>query len=134
MNEELSNKLLEDFPRLYRDRHDSSMQHGFVCGDGWFDLIYQLSLDIEAVAREYRLSPDSPEWPKCRQVKEKIGSLRFVVFANEQHLAMYERISELILTALNQSVKICEYFGKPGELVILHGISTLCPEHARQSG
>lgn len=133
MNEELSQKLLEDFPRLYRDRHDSSMQHGFECGDGWFVLIYQLSLDIEAVAREYGLSPNSPEWPKCRQVKEKLGSLRFVVFANEQHRAMHDRISELILTALNQSVKICEFCGKPGELVTRHGISTLCPEHARQS-
>ena len=117
MNEELSNKLLKDFPRLYRDRHESSMRRGFECGDGWFDLIYQLSLDIEAVAREYGLSPDSTEWPKCRQVKEKLGSLRFVVFANEQHRTMHDRISVLRLTALNQSVKTCECCEKSGELV-----------------
>lgn len=134
MNEELSRKLLDDFARLYRDRHNSSMQRGFECGDGWFDLIYQLSLDIEAVAREYGLSPDSPEWPKCRQVKEKLGSLRFVVFANEQHRAMYERISELINSAYECSSKTCEYCGKPGELVTNRGIAVLCPEHAWQSG
>ena len=134
MDEKLSEKLLDDFPFLYRDRNNSSMQYGFACGDGWFDLIYQLSLDIEAAARESGLSPDSPEWPRCRQVKEKFGSLRFVIFANERHRVMHNRISDLILTALNRSIEICEYCGKPGELIITHGIATLCPEHARQSG
>lgn len=81
MNEALSKKLLDDFPALFRDRNESSMQRGFECGDGWFDLIYKLSQDIECVAREGGLNPDSHEWPLCRQVKEKMGSLRFVVFA-----------------------------------------------------
>lgn len=133
MNEGLSKKLLNDFPRLYRDRNDSSMQYGFECGDGWFDLIYKLSQDVEAVARQSGLSPDSPEWPLCRQVKEKLGSLRFVVLATDKNHAMYERISELRIAALNQSGKTCEYCGNPGELVTRHGISTLCPEHASNS-
>ncbi len=133
MNEELSNKLLDDFPRLFRNRDQSSMQRGFECGDGWFELIYQLSRDIETVARESGLSPDSAEWPKCRQVKEKLGSLRFVVFATDQHRTMYKRISQLRLDALNQSAKTCECCGKPGELVTAHGISTLCLDHAIQT-
>ncbi len=133
MNEELSNKLLHDFPRLFRNRDQSSMQRGFECGDGWFELIYQLSRDIETVARESGLSPDAAEWPKCRQVKEKLGSLRFVVFATGQHRAMYERISELINSAYEQSTKTCECCGKPGELVTRHGISTLCLDHAGQT-
>lgn len=133
MNEELSKKLLDDFPKLFRNRHKTSMQHGFECGDGWFDLIYKLSQDIEAVARESGLSPDSPEWPLCRQVKEKFGSLRFVVFAVDGRAEFNERISKLKLAALNRSFQICEYCGKPGELVSDGGIATLCPEHVRQA-
>jgi hypothetical protein len=106
MNDEFSKKLLDDFPQLFRNRDTSSMQRGFECDDDWFDLIYQLSQDIENIALEYGLSPESPEWPRCRQVKEKFGSLRFVVFATDQHRAMYDRINELRQNALNQSVTI----------------------------
>lgn len=133
MSPELSTKLLTDFPRLYRNRQESSMQYGFACGDGWFDLIYKLSKDIAAVARKSGLSPDSPEWPLCRQVKEKLGSLRFVVFAVDERLELYERISELRLIALNQSFQICEYCGKPGELITECCIATMCPECARRA-
>lgn len=131
MNEALSKKLLNDFPKLFRNPHETSMQRVFECGDGWFDLIYKLCQDIEAAARESGLSPDSPEWPLCRQVKEKMGSLRFIVFAVDGYPGLNERISELRLAALNQSLQICEYCGKPGEFV-QDRLATLCPEHARQ--
>ena len=35
MNEALTKKLLDDFSRLFRDRNESPMQHGFEYGDGW---------------------------------------------------------------------------------------------------
>ena len=133
MNEVLSNKLLDDFPLLFRNRHETSIQRGFECGDGWFELIYKLSQDIETVARESGLSPDSPEWPLCRQVKEKMGSLRFVVFAINRLTEVNERISELRVTALNRSLQICEQCGKPGELVTEGCIATLCREHAHHT-
>lgn len=125
MNEAMAKKLFDDFPRLYRDRDETSMQRGFECGDGWFDLIYKLSQDIEAVAREIGLKPDSPNWPKCRQVKEKLGTIRFYVFNCHD-----ERIRELIDSAYEQSCKTCEFCGKPGELVTDGGIATMCPDHA----
>lgn len=90
------------------------MQRGFECGDGWFDLIYKLSQDIEAVAREGGLNPESSVWPLCGQVKEKMGALRFVVFAVTEHRDSYERIGELRLAALNRSLQICEQCGQPG--------------------
>lgn len=108
MNDALSKKLFDDFPRLFRHRSESSMQRGIECGDGWFDLIYKLSEDIEAAARESGLSSDDPAWPLCRQVKEKFGSLRFVVFAVEGHPELSERISDLRADALNKSLQICE--------------------------
>lgn len=125
MNEAMTKKLFDDFPRLYRDRDETSMQRGFECGDGWFDLIYKLSQDIEAVAREIGLKPDSPEWPKCRQVKEKLGTIRFYVFNCHD-----KRIRELIDSAYEQSCKTCEFCGKPGELVTDGGIATMSPDHA----
>lgn len=128
MNEALSKKLFDDFPRLYRDRDETSMRRGFECGDGWFDLIYKLSQDIEAVARETGLKPDSPDWPLCRQVKEKFGTIRFYVFN-----CLDERIRELIGSAYEQSCKICEYCGKPCERATDGGIAAMCPDHARQA-
>ncbi len=132
MNEELTQKLFKDFPSLYRDRNKTSMQRGFECGDGWFDLVYRLSQDIEAVARESGLYPGSPDWPLCRQVKEKMGSLRFIVFAVEEYKRVYERIGELRHAAQTRSLQICERCGKPGKLVKDGYIATLCTEHAMQ--
>jgi hypothetical protein len=131
MNEVLSKKLRDDFPRLFRNRNSSSLLRGFECGEGWFELIYRLAQDIEAVAREGGLSPASPEWPQCRQVKEKTGSLRFVVFALEGHEEVSGRIRDLVAGAQEQSLHICEQCGQPGALVSEGGIATLCSEHAR---
>jgi hypothetical protein len=125
MNERLTRKLLDDFPKLYRDRNDTPMQRGFACGDGWFDLIYKLSHDIEAVAREIGLQPDTPAWPKCLQVKEKLGGIRYRIFN-----CTNDHISELIDSAYEQSLKTCEYCGKTGKLITDGRITTMCPEHA----
>ena len=42
---------MQTFPLLYADRHQSmqttAMCWGFSCGDGWFDIIWQLSLKLE---------------------------------------------------------------------------------------
>ena len=112
MDAALEIQLLEEFPQLFRGSHESSMQRGFECGDGWFELIYKLAQDIESVARENGLSPDSQEWPQCRQVKSKMGSLRFVVFAVKGYEDMNERISELRNVVLNQSFQIPECCNK----------------------
>jgi hypothetical protein len=103
MRDELQKKLFDDFPHLYRNRNESSMQRGFECGDGWYDLIYTLSRDIEKAANEIGLKPDSPDWPMCRQVKEKFGSLRFYVFNCHD-----ERIRSLIDVAYERSCETGE--------------------------
>lgn len=126
MNAELTQSLFDAFPRLFRNRQETSMQYGFDCGDGWFDLIYKLSQDIEAVARENGVSPDLPEWPWCRGVKQKFGSLRFHVFGNN------ERIYKLRYAASIQSFQICEHCGAPGQLLMADDLRVLCLEHAKQ--
>src|SRR6267143_3781240 len=51
MNSELTQRLVKRFPVLYQD-YDSPMSQtcmcwGFEHGDGWFEIIWQLSLAIE---------------------------------------------------------------------------------------
>jgi len=52
MNQELTQRLVKRFPILYQN-YSSPMTHtcmcwGFEHGDGWFEIIWQLSLAIEA--------------------------------------------------------------------------------------
>lgn len=51
MTPELDKKLVKRFPVLYQDRNSPMTQTcmcwGFDCGDGWFEILWQLSLAIE---------------------------------------------------------------------------------------
>lgn len=114
MNKRNTEKLYKDFPELYKQRFlpmtQSCLCFGIETGNGWFDLIYDLSkkltelnIGIEAV-----------------QVKEKFGGLRFYTnFYSEQS-------NKLIEEAENKSYKICEICGNPGEPNDNGWISTLC--------
>jgi len=80
MNKDSAEKLHSDFPKLYRDKgNKASMGCGFYCGDGWFQLIYDLSAAIDAKARELGMDPASTDWPRALQVKEKFGKLCFYI-------------------------------------------------------
>lgn len=63
MNKDLTLKLVRRFPVLYQDFYsspqNSSMCWGFDHGDGWFDLIWQLSLAIED---ELNYSQNQKNW------------------------------------------------------------------------
>lgn len=73
MNKKNTLKLFTDFPKLYAGKDKSLMESlmpfGFECGDGWFNLIYELS---------DKLSKIDPEC-EALQVKEKFAGLRFYV-------------------------------------------------------
>ena len=77
MNITNKQKLYADFPRLYRDASNkrSMMQFGFQCNDGWFELLYKLSADIEAEAKALGIDPDSDAWPKV--IRCGVKALRF---------------------------------------------------------
>lgn len=134
MNEANTEKLYADFPNLYRYRDDnrSQMKYGFLVHDGWFDLVYKLSADIETEARKAGLDPSSDSWPAALQVKEKYGSLKFYCAVGEQEseLQLEQRgallslrplpnnaaIRTLIIEAEKQSLTICEVCGAPASL------------------
>lgn len=72
MNPDNTVKLLNAYPLLYRELRE----WGFECGDGWFDLVWQLSADIESAAHLEGTPETEEAWPAVRILKQKCGSLR----------------------------------------------------------
>lgn len=111
MRKELDDRLCKECPNLYRERnapsHESPMGYGFP-GDGWFEIIYELSHKLEslilampeAVRSEYR----------AVQVKEKFGVLRFYMGNWTDEMAALIRETE------EKSAETCEGCGAPGVL------------------
>lgn len=81
MSPENTKMLFDAFPSLYRgfahSSHESSMLSGIECGDGWLDLLWQLSHRIEHEARILEIDTLSEEWPKVTHVYQKYDSMLF---------------------------------------------------------
>lgn len=133
MRKELTQKLFSDYPKLYVDKdkpdHVSLMCYGFECGDGWFDLINDLSASLEKFIEEKNINL------RAMQVKQKFGGLRFYTEQNnvskEDMIVAYSFIKK----AEELSYKTCETCGKPG--VIRNDrdsgwVVALCDEHAKK--
>jgi DNA-directed RNA polymerase subunit RPC12/RpoP len=121
MDETRQRRLQSRFPMLYRDlgMKDSSLFYGLGVGDGWFDLLWKLSEDLE------KLDPALV----ASQVKEKFGTLRFYLFQSDLEMrheagdmfsfapqAKDKRVQERIRLAEKQSGSTCEKCGAPGKL------------------
>ena len=113
----LTQKLLDDFPKLFRPCESPFGDRGFECGKGWFDLVYQLCADIEQAATAAKLDPNSDRWPLMKQIKEKFAVLRVYIDLqnpNEQDDELAERIDALIKEAEDKSSAMCEGCGAVG--------------------
>jgi hypothetical protein len=89
------------------------MAFGMDCGDGWFDLIWNLCEQIEA-----HLVPEDFE---VAQVKEKWGGLRFYVMGG--NWLTYDLISK----AEEESYEVCEECGSRDGVTTEGGwLKTLC--------
>lgn len=104
MNIENIKKLLTSYPRLYRKLRE----FGFECGDGWFNLIWQLSADIELATRVEGLAENTDAWPCVDIVKQKLGDLRVQFSA-----PVSDGIRDLVDKAREHSTKICEMCAAP---------------------
>lgn len=115
MNEQNTQKLYADFPMLYRHSKNkqSCMQYGFSCGDGWFQIVYDLSKEIEDEAHMMGLKYEDEFWPAANQVKEKFGGLRFSLSCPEGTL---ERFYTIIKAHAPRADDVCETCGAPGTL------------------
>ena len=117
MNFELQKELFRRYPKVFRKPRDVSdggpIDHrGVECGDGWFELVDRLSRacerEIEALISR-GLVPN--RCPRVRQVKEKLGTLRFYIFGplSEEFRERYLYVSEV------ESRRTCSLCGATGE-------------------
>lgn len=109
MNDFNSSRLLSTYPLLYRKLRE----FGFECGDGWFDLIWQLSADIESAAHLKNIPETLEAWPAVTILKQKFGSLR-LSFSEE--VALSEDICSLVDKACEHSRRTCESCGAPANM------------------
>jgi len=114
MKLEYRDKLLNSFPKIYPS------DFYFDCDEGWFDLLFNLSSQIQKYCDE----------GKCQQVvalqvKEKFATLRFY------HSGGDEYIYKLIDEAEAKSADTCEVTGGHGALYRKgYYYKTLCKETA----
>lgn len=123
MTPELSKKFFDrfDFIHTSGDPRKDAMVWGVECGDGWFDLLWEL---CESIENELNNLPEEIEFPfQVLQIKEKFGTLRF--YTNWET----EAIGKLIQEAEDKSAETCEVCGKPGKLQGDGWLYTACEEH-----
>jgi hypothetical protein len=125
MQKELEQHLVEQWPTWFNTGGDSrhtAMTRGFEHGDGWFEILWRLCVDLEPLVTEMERA-----WGhqfEVLQVKEKFGGLRFYVNCRRN-----EAIRQRIGIAADESFHTCEVCGQPGTLREERWIKTLCDEH-----
>lgn len=124
MSPEQTQALYDAFPRLYRGRYlpriESNMSFGFCCGDGWYELVFELSSVIVAHAAACDLDPI------VHGVKDKFGDLRVHVEGGDDEIK--RRVDE----ASARSRSTCSACGAPGEQAPGDDYgSPACPTHRR---
>ena len=75
MNRELTKKLCEKFPLIYRGRTQPITQNlmafGFECGDGWYDLLYNLSEKLETITKDLSKNDKDSHCANCSCLKSE---------------------------------------------------------------
>ena len=125
MRKKLEQRLVERWPTWFKtegDIRDTAMPRGFEHGDGWFDILWRLCVDLEPLVTEMERA--SGRKFEVLQVKEKFGGLRFYVNCRRN-----EAIRQRIGIAADESFHTCEVCGQPGTLREERWIKTLCDEH-----
>lgn len=125
MTEDNEKKLLETFPDLFITNGLGFPKFGgFDCGDGYFDLVWNLSKDIQQEL-DGQFGEESRILYVAEVSQERYGCLRF--YMNDTT----PEINNLIDHAILESHKICDICGKPGKAVGDRWINTRCDEHYR---
>lgn len=139
MKIELQKQLFERYPRFFRKPgqrrgKDSDGEEywypdggpidnwGVECDDGWFDIVDQLAAACEEeIQKLVDAGIESHAWPRCAQIKEKFGGLRFYVNG-----PLGEQARAKIHNAYEKSYQVCETCGQPGELRGKGWVHTTC--------
>jgi hypothetical protein len=115
-------KLIEAFPNLYRTIAkkpiEDSSRFNFQIDDGWFDLLVELSRELESIAQRQSLSGD--DWPDVKFVEAQYASMRFNLHHHNDEMHKMAYKFEV------QSTCTCEKCGKPGKVRDSIWLETLC--------
>jgi hypothetical protein len=130
MKKELDEQLCQKYPLIFANRHrpmnETAMCWGFDCGDGWFNILDQLCLNIQYYIEWKNKKETVVEQVVADQVKEKFGTLRFYYSGGDEHIA------GMVAMAESMSGVTCEDCGKPGRSRGFGWITTVCDEHAEE--
>ena len=109
MRKELEEKLIKRFPTWFSVNDDArpSLAFPFRCGDGWFETVWRLCVDLEPMVP--KVEQERGESFKVLQVREKFGRLRFYV----SHYA--DATNERIFQAVKEAFHTCEVCGQRGQ-------------------
>lgn len=108
VNFENTEKFFAAYPLLYRNLRDRQ----FECGDGWFDLVWKLSAEIESAAHSEVIHNSTESWPSVSILKQKCGELR-VSFSFPVKVS--DGICALATKASESSALVCEECGAVGK-------------------
>ena len=98
------------------------------CGDGWYQLLYDLCQEITDRYEKYNEEVDI----EVGQVKEKFGTLRFYYYHKDIDTPSNEirkDIEQIVRKYENHSKFVCEMCGKEGTIrTDIPWIKTLCDD------
>jgi len=134
---ELDKKLCQKYPKIFVNRDkpssESAMHAGFMCEDGWFELIDQLCARLKAIQAETQISITAV------QVKEKFGMLRFYASVDvsssnlnkKDREIWYDLIYDVVRSYEDKSQHICEVCGLEDAQLerVEYTLKAVCDKH-----
>ena len=129
MRDELDKKLVEKYPKIFKDRYgnmqETAMCWGFEHGDGWYQILDSLCGQIQHYIDWQNRTEETVKQVVATQVKEKFGGLRFYYNGGDDHISGMVRMAE------SWAYHTCEECGAVGKMRQGGWIRTLCDEHAK---
>jgi hypothetical protein len=126
MHENLVNKLLQDYPKLFEH------QKHIECNDGWYNLIdtwarqiayYDDNRYLKYVKHPLYEGDETFIYHNITQIKEKFGTLRLYLNMSDDYVRGLTDLAEQL------SGVTCEICGSPGQIRNLSWMMTLCDSH-----
>lgn len=130
-------QLFEAFPRLYanRNKKNSPMERGMLVGDGWFDILWELSMNVEPLVVLAETAVGSglgAPVPRAIEVRERAGELVFTMGPKE---LVTPAMLAFIDVAESAAIVTCEVCGGSGRYKLRGKMTqTLCERHEATHG
>ena len=109
MRSDLENIIYSKYPKLFLEKdlspQETCMCWGLACGEGWFDLIDNLCMQIKKHSEREKKTDSLYEDVIVKQVKTKFNMLCFYYSGGDK------TVSSLVDFATNMSRYICERCG-----------------------